>query len=42
MRAGAAAIRWCGVGAQVAVVVGAEVVSAISEAFHRIGGCLCR
>jgi hypothetical protein len=42
VRAGAAAIRWCGVGAQVAAVVGAEVVSAIGEASHCRGGCLRR
>jgi hypothetical protein len=42
MRAGAATIRRCGVGAQVAAVVGAEVVAAIGEASHRRGGCLCR
>jgi hypothetical protein len=29
---GAAAVRWCGVGGQVAAVVGAEVVVAIGEA----------
>jgi hypothetical protein len=29
---GAAAARWCGVGGQVAAVVGAEVVAAIGEA----------
>jgi hypothetical protein len=32
VRFGAAAARWCGVGGQVAVVVGAEVVVAIGEA----------
>jgi hypothetical protein len=37
--AGAAAIRRCGVGAQVAAVVGAEVVAAIGEAPHCRGGC---
>jgi hypothetical protein len=42
VHAGAAAIRWCGVGAQVAAVVGAEVVAAISEVSHCRGGCLCR
>jgi hypothetical protein len=42
VRAGASAIRWCGVGAQVAAVVGAEVVAAIGEASHCRGGCLCR
>jgi hypothetical protein len=43
VRAGVAAIRRCGVGAQVAAVVGAEVVVAtIGEASHRRGGCLCQ
>jgi hypothetical protein len=42
VRVGAAIISWCGVGAQVAAVVGAEVVAAIGEASHRRGGCLCR
>jgi hypothetical protein len=42
VRAGAAAIRRCGVGAQVAAVVGAEVVAAVGEASHCRGGCLCR
>jgi hypothetical protein len=43
VRAGAAAIRRCDVGAQVAAVVGAEVVvAAKGEASHRRGGCLCR
>jgi hypothetical protein len=42
VRAGAAAIRRCGVGAQVAAVVGAEVVAAIGEASHCRGGCLRR
>jgi hypothetical protein len=32
VRFGAAAARWCGVGGQVAAVVGAEVVAAIGEA----------
>jgi hypothetical protein len=32
VRFGAAAVRWCGVGGQVATVVGAEVVVAIGEA----------
>jgi hypothetical protein len=32
VRIGAAAVRWCGVGGQVAIVVGAEVVVAIGEA----------
>jgi hypothetical protein len=35
VRFGAAVTRWCGVGGQVAAVVGAEVVAAR-------GGCLCR
>jgi hypothetical protein len=42
VRFGAAAIRRCDVGAQVAAVVGAEVVAAIGEASHRRGGCLYR
>jgi hypothetical protein len=42
VHAGAAAIRRCGVGAQVAAVVGAKVVAAIGEASHCRGGCLCR
>jgi hypothetical protein len=42
VRAGAAAIRRCGVGAQVAAVVGAEVVAATGEASHCRGGCLRR
>jgi hypothetical protein len=42
VRFGAAAICWCGVGAQVAAAVGAEVVAAISEASHCRGCCLCR
>jgi hypothetical protein len=32
VRFGATAVRWCGVGGQVAAVVGAEVVVAIGEA----------
>jgi hypothetical protein len=32
VRFGAAAVRWCGVGGQVATIVGAEVVVAIGEA----------
>jgi hypothetical protein len=40
VRAGAAAIRRCGVGVQVAAVVGAEVVAAIGEASHCRCGCL--
>jgi hypothetical protein len=42
VQAGAAAIRRCGVGAQVAAVVGAEVVAAIGEACYCRGGCLHR
>jgi hypothetical protein len=42
VRAGAAAIRRCSVGAQVAAVVGAEVVATTGEASHFKGGCLCR
>jgi hypothetical protein len=42
VRAGAAALRRCGVGAQVAAVVGDEVVAAIGEASHCRGGCLRR
>jgi hypothetical protein len=42
VRTGAAAIRRCGVGAQVAAVVGAEVVVAIGEASPCRSGCLCR
>jgi hypothetical protein len=42
VRAGAAAIRRCGVGAQVAAVVGAEVVAAVGEASHCRGDCLRR
>jgi hypothetical protein len=39
---GAAAARWCGVGGQVAAVIGAEVVVAAGEASHRSGGCFHR
>jgi hypothetical protein len=39
-RTGAAAIRQYGTGAQVAAVVGAEVVAAAGEAPHCKGGCL--
>jgi hypothetical protein len=42
VRAGAAAIHQCGVDAQVAAVVGAEVVAAIGEASYCRGGCLRR
>jgi hypothetical protein len=42
VRAGAATIRRRGVGAQVAAVVGAEVVVAIGEASHCRSGCLRR
>jgi hypothetical protein len=42
VRAGAIAIRRCGVGAQVAAVIGAEVVAAIGEVSHCRGGCLYR
>jgi hypothetical protein len=42
VHAGAAAIRQCGVGAQVAAVVSAEVVAAIGDASHCRGGCLHR
>jgi hypothetical protein len=42
VRVGAAAIRRCGVGAQAAAVVCAEVVAAIGEASHCRGGCLRR
>jgi hypothetical protein len=42
VRTGAAAIRRCGIGAQVAAVVGAEVVVAIGEASPCRSGCLCR
>jgi hypothetical protein len=42
VRFGAATARWCGVGGQVAAVVGAEVVVAAGEASHRSGGCFCR
>jgi hypothetical protein len=39
---GAAAIHRCGVGAQVAAIVSAEVVVAIGEASHYRSGCLHR
>jgi hypothetical protein len=39
---GAAAVRWCGVGGQVAAVVGAEVVVSIGEASPCRSGCLRR
>jgi hypothetical protein len=42
VRAGAATIRRCSVGAQVVAVVGAEVVAAICEASHCKGCCLHR
>jgi hypothetical protein len=42
VRTGAAAIRRCGVGAQVAIVVGAEVMVAIGEASPCRSGCLHR
>jgi hypothetical protein len=42
VRTRAAAIRWCGVGVQVAAVVGAEVVVAIGEASPCKSGCLHR
>jgi hypothetical protein len=42
MRTGAAAVRRCGVGGQVAAVVGAEVVVAIGEASPSRSGCLRR
>jgi hypothetical protein len=42
VRAGAAAVRWYGTGAQVAAVVGAEVIAAAGEASHCRGGCLRR
>jgi hypothetical protein len=42
VHAGAAAIRRCCVGAQVAAVIGADVVAAIGEASHCRGGCLRR
>jgi hypothetical protein len=42
VHAGEAAIRRYGVGAQVAAVVGAEVVAATGEASHCRGGCLHR
>jgi hypothetical protein len=40
-RAGAATICRYGTGAQVAAIVGAEVVAAAGEAPHCRGGCLC-
>jgi hypothetical protein len=42
VRFGAAAACWCGVGGQVAAIVGAEVVVAAREASHRSGGCFRR
>jgi hypothetical protein len=42
VRTGAATIRRCGVGGQVAAVVGAEVVVAIGEASPYRSGCLRR
>jgi hypothetical protein len=42
VRIGATAVRRCGVGAQVAAVVGAEVVVAIGEASPCRSGCLRR
>jgi hypothetical protein len=42
VRFGAAAVRRCGVGGQVAAVVGAEVVVAIGEASPCRSGCLRR
>jgi hypothetical protein len=42
VRAGAAAVRWYGTGAQVAAVVGVEVVVAAGEAPHCRGGFLHR
>jgi hypothetical protein len=42
VRTGAAAVRRCGVGGQVAAVVGAEVVVAIGEASSCRSGCLRR
>jgi hypothetical protein len=42
VRAGAAAVCRCSVGAQVVAVVGAEVVAATGEASHYRGGCLRR
>jgi hypothetical protein len=42
VRFGAAAACWCGVGGQVAAVVGAEVVVSAEEASHRSGGCFRR
>jgi hypothetical protein len=41
-QAGAAAVRWRGVGVQVAAVIGAEVVIAIGEASSCTSGCVCR
>jgi hypothetical protein len=42
VRTGAVTIRWCGVGAQVAAIVGAKVVVAIGEASPCRSGCLRR
>jgi hypothetical protein len=42
VRAGVAAIRRCGVGAQAVAVIGDEVVAATGEASHCRGGCLRR
>jgi hypothetical protein len=42
VRAGVAAVRWYDTGAQVAAVVGVEVVVAVGEAPHCRGGCLRR
>jgi hypothetical protein len=42
VRFGAAAARWCGVGGQVAAVIGAEEVVAVGEASHCSGGCFRR
>jgi hypothetical protein len=42
VRTGAAAVRRCGVGGQVAAVIGAEVVVAIGEASPYRSGCLRR
>jgi hypothetical protein len=42
VRTGAAAVRRCGVGGQVAAIVGAEVVVAIGEASSCRSGCLRR
>jgi hypothetical protein len=39
VRFGTAAACWCGVGGQVAIVVGAKVVVAAREASHHSGGC---